>query len=122
MTAKVTDYELKASSGKHIRKATMVTFEDGTVIRFTEKMSKAEAIRQAEIQKKQTMKVYMLLHNWSGDEFTPKCTFHAKNDSDAKSKANAWARYHTFSTNDVAVREATPEEANQIGWMHDDWL
>jgi hypothetical protein len=51
MITKVTDYNLKASNGKHIRKATMVTFEDGTVIRFTEKMSKAEAIRQAEIQK-----------------------------------------------------------------------
>lgn len=41
------NYRLTASNGRHIRTATMVTFPDGRVIRFMEKMSKREAIRQA---------------------------------------------------------------------------
>jgi hypothetical protein len=68
------------------------------------------------------MKTYMLLHNWSGDEFSPKFMFHAKNDSEAKSKANGWARYHSFSRNDVSVRDATPEETSRNSWMHDEWV
>lgn len=44
---KVETYNLTASNGRHIRKATKVTRPDGTEIRFTEKMSKREAIRQA---------------------------------------------------------------------------
>ncbi len=48
--ATVNTYTLQTSTGRHIRKATEVIFEDGQSIRFTEKMSKAEAIRQAECQ------------------------------------------------------------------------
>lgn len=39
-------YTLKASNGRHIKKATKVTFADGHVIRFMEKMSNREALRQ----------------------------------------------------------------------------
>lgn len=40
-------YKLTASNGRHIRTATKVTFEDGITVRFMERMSKREAIRQA---------------------------------------------------------------------------
>lgn len=43
----VSTYRLTASNGRHIRIATMVTLADGRVVRFMEKMSKREAIRQA---------------------------------------------------------------------------
>lgn len=43
----VEDYKLKASNGRHIRIATAVTFPSGRTIRFTERMGKREAIRQA---------------------------------------------------------------------------
>jgi hypothetical protein len=41
------NYHLTASNGRHIRTATMVTFPDGRVVRFMEKMSKRDAIKQA---------------------------------------------------------------------------
>jgi hypothetical protein len=44
---KATEYTLKASNGRHIRKATKVTFPDGYEVRFIEKMAKAAAIRAA---------------------------------------------------------------------------
>lgn len=50
MTAKVETYELKTATGKHIRKATKVTLDNGTVIKFTERMSKRDALKQAEYQ------------------------------------------------------------------------
>lgn len=43
----VTTYNLTASNGRHIRKATKVTFADGREIRFMDLMSKREALRQA---------------------------------------------------------------------------
>jgi len=43
----VTTYQLVASNGRPIRKATKVTFADGREVRFTERLSKREAIRQA---------------------------------------------------------------------------
>ncbi len=45
-------YNLKASNGRHVRIATMVTFDDGRIIRFTERLSKREAIRQAKYQRR----------------------------------------------------------------------
>lgn len=42
----VETYQLTASNGRHIRKATQVVFPDGYVVRFMEKMSKREALRQ----------------------------------------------------------------------------
>ena len=45
---KVSTYNLQASNGRHVRKATMVTFADGFTVRFTERMTVAEAKRQAE--------------------------------------------------------------------------
>ena len=48
---RVETYNLKTRKGKHIRKATMVIFPDGKVIRFIEKMGKKEAIRQAQKQR-----------------------------------------------------------------------
>jgi hypothetical protein len=49
-TTKVETYRLVAMNGRHIRQATKVTMPNGEVIRFTEKLSKREAIRQATIQ------------------------------------------------------------------------
>jgi hypothetical protein len=46
--AKVSEYRLTARNGRHIRVATMVTLADGRVIRFLDKLGKAEAVRQAE--------------------------------------------------------------------------
>lgn len=43
---KVTTYNLTASNGRHIRKATQVELADGTVVRFMEKLSKRQAIAQ----------------------------------------------------------------------------
>jgi hypothetical protein len=46
----VTTYNLRAPNGRHIRMATQVTFPDGHVVRFTERIpGKAEAVRQARI-------------------------------------------------------------------------
>lgn len=45
--ARVETYNLRASNGSHIRKATKVVFSDGTEVKFIERMSKREAIRQA---------------------------------------------------------------------------
>jgi hypothetical protein len=42
---RVFTYRLVASNGKHIRNATAVKMPDGSVIRFTEKMTKREAIK-----------------------------------------------------------------------------
>jgi hypothetical protein len=46
-TAAASNYELFASNGRRIRTATQVTFSDGTVVRFMERMPKGEAIRRA---------------------------------------------------------------------------
>lgn len=44
----VSNYRLTAAlTGRHIRIATMVTFPDGHVVRFMERMSERDAIRQA---------------------------------------------------------------------------
>lgn len=43
----VTTYQLTAKNGRPIRIATQVTFADGRVVRFIERISKAEALRQA---------------------------------------------------------------------------
>lgn len=48
---RVETYNLKASNGNHIRKATKVIMDDGEVIEFMEKMSNKEARRQAFIRK-----------------------------------------------------------------------
>ena len=42
----VSTYDLTAATGRHIRQATQVTFPDGRVIRFMEKMSRRDALRQ----------------------------------------------------------------------------
>ena len=44
---KVSTYNLTASNGQHIRKATQVELADGRVIRFMERMSKREALAAA---------------------------------------------------------------------------
>lgn len=45
--AAVETYNLCTASGRPIRKATRVRFEDGVVVSFIEKLSQREAIRQA---------------------------------------------------------------------------
>ena len=47
-TYTVSTYNLKSANGRHIRQATQVTCPDGTVIRFIEKVGKAQAIKQAQ--------------------------------------------------------------------------
>lgn len=48
----VTTYQLTAGlTGRLIRKATQVTFSDGKVIRFIDRLPKGEAIRQAEVER-----------------------------------------------------------------------
>jgi hypothetical protein len=44
---KVETYTMLAGNGRKVRKATMVTLTSGRVIRFTERMPKRDAIRQA---------------------------------------------------------------------------
>jgi hypothetical protein len=46
--AEVTSYNLTASNGRHIRVATRVILSNGHTIDFMERMSKREAIRQAQ--------------------------------------------------------------------------
>lgn len=48
LTVKVSDYQLTASNGRPIRKATKVTFENGEAVKFLEKLPKGQAIDQAE--------------------------------------------------------------------------
>jgi len=48
--AKIENYNLKTSNGRHIRVATKVVFQNGHEIKFTEKMTKREAIKNAEYQ------------------------------------------------------------------------
>lgn len=47
---KVETYTLKTSTGRQIRKATQVVFPCGKIVRFTEKMTKKEALRQVVVQ------------------------------------------------------------------------
>jgi hypothetical protein len=49
-TATVEDYTIYTATGRRVRTATKVTFADGEVIRFTERMGKREALRQAEAE------------------------------------------------------------------------
>lgn len=43
----VSTYALRTAAGSHIRIATQVTFPDGTVIRFIERLNKNLALREA---------------------------------------------------------------------------
>jgi hypothetical protein len=43
---KITTYQLLAMNGQKVRKATQVELSDGRVIRFMEKMTKREVLRQ----------------------------------------------------------------------------
>lgn len=47
---RVENYNLKANNGKHARVATKAILNNGQEILFTEKMSKKEAIRNAQYQ------------------------------------------------------------------------
>jgi hypothetical protein len=49
-TFEVSTYDLRAGNGKHVRVATQVVINGTTTLKFTEKLSKREAIRQANIQ------------------------------------------------------------------------
>ena len=53
----VRDYQMIAMTGKPIRKATLVEFSDGTIIKFTEKISQRKAIIRAKIQRKKEFKI-----------------------------------------------------------------
>jgi hypothetical protein len=44
---KVELFRMVAANGRHIRMATKVTFADGTVVKFMERLPKGEAVRQA---------------------------------------------------------------------------
>lgn len=45
--SKVETRRLVAGNGRHIRMATVVVFEDGVEVQFTERMSKRAAVEQA---------------------------------------------------------------------------
>lgn len=47
-------------------------------------------------------------------------SFNAVNEKDADNKAHSWARYHSFSGNDVRIRPATAHESEH--WMHNEWV
>lgn len=47
----VETYQLVAGNGRPIRKATVVTFDDGEEVRFIEKLPKGQAIEQAEARR-----------------------------------------------------------------------
>lgn len=49
-TATVEDYTIYSTTGRRIRTATKVTFANGEVIRFIERMTKREALRQARME------------------------------------------------------------------------
>jgi hypothetical protein len=49
---KVETYQMLASNGRPARKATQVRYPDGTLIRFTERMSRKQALAQAALQRK----------------------------------------------------------------------
>lgn len=44
--ARIETYRLTASNGRHIRMATKIVFQDGTERRFTERMSRKQALAQ----------------------------------------------------------------------------
>jgi hypothetical protein len=48
---KVETYQLTTKGGRPVRKATKVTFPDGVVVRFIERMSKRRAVEQATEQR-----------------------------------------------------------------------
>jgi hypothetical protein len=50
----VKDYKLIAANGRHIRTATKVILDDGTEIKFTEKLTKREAVESIKNMKKET--------------------------------------------------------------------
>lgn len=57
MKMKVAEYEMRASNGKHIRIATKVILEDGSEMRFIDRLSKREALKQATEQILRTRKI-----------------------------------------------------------------
>jgi predicted nucleic acid-binding protein len=48
--AKVETYRLTAANGRHIRMATRVVLANGEVINFIDRMSKRDALRNAEFE------------------------------------------------------------------------
>ncbi len=48
--AKVETYQLTAPNGRHIRIATRVILASGEAIAFTERMTKRDALRNAELE------------------------------------------------------------------------
>ena len=46
--------------------------------------------------------------------------FDATSQEDAEKKAYYWARYHSFPTSTVRVREATENEA--VNWLHNEYI
>lgn len=51
--AKIESYILKAPNGRKIRTATKVVFENGSEVKFIEKMTKKEAIKNAQYQNRE---------------------------------------------------------------------
>lgn len=85
----VSNYNLQTSSGKHIRVATQVTLPNGQVIRFAEKLTRKEAIRNAQAQiERQRTRVSLDFHcptcgeviSSSGDYVALPQTIHAMSD------------------------------------------
>ncbi len=66
------------------------------------------------------MKTYTLLKEMYEGYFAPQFAFHAKDISDAKSKAIGWAYCHGMIRTDVDVRTSTDEEA--ANWLHNEYI
>lgn len=70
--------------------------------------------------KENEMKTYTLEIKMYEEEYSPRFSFNAKNEGDAKDKASSWARYHGMIRDDFRVREATENEAEN--WLHNEYI
>jgi hypothetical protein len=62
-----------------------------------------------------TIEMEMYEGNWQ-----PKFSFNADSEEEASSKLYRWTRYHSFSSNETRIREATDKEATY--WVHNEYI
>lgn len=66
--------------------------------------------------------LFALYHNWTGDwSNSAKFAFYAASTTEAKTKADGWARHHGFSTSDVGVGEISTVAGMGIQ-IHDEYV
>ena len=69
---------------------------------------------------KVTQQIFTLSSQMAPNEWIQRFNFHAASESDATSKAKRWARYHSFSTDDVKAE--TPDGYSAQFQIHDEWM